>query len=845
LPLSQQALELTEPQDAWDYVLEAIVYGTLVYAPLPFGSITETSREVALGSAALLVLVLLAKLIFSPGTRFIWSYTYVPIALFLALVTFQLVPLPAHVIQTLSPATYQEKTRLLSDLPAAAPLLQWMTLTFYPFATRHDLRLVIAVSTYFVVIINVFRRPEQIKRLLLVISAIGVGVAGYALYEKITGAQMIFGRYPIVHANSGPFLNHSHFSQFINLSIGAMLALLLVQSGKIDDGTRDFGDAYSRLRESGAQLIFVLSLAIVLSAATIFFSEDRMGVVSMALAGGITAGLLAFRRPSRGASTFLLIGAIGAIGLVLLGAFIPERLSTLLHLSTDNSGLRWEVLRDLYDNAWKRFPIFGTGLGTHQYIFPMFDRSTEFKLAVHAENEFAELMEEAGIIGVVLCLWFVGLTAANYVRCVWQRHKAIHLASYGLGYGLLAILFHSLTDFGQHDMSNALLTATFAGLLVSLRRMGRAHSASTARQRAPVAQWMVLTSRIGAAVAGGVVFALLLPEADKARQAEVECWDPATRLEHSYEVRGWDNTVDDDYKAVIRLMDPIRQLVPENVAYQYFLADYRWRLIIKGRRDPATGRMDLQDEIVFARRIADDLNAIRLSCPVYAPPYALAGNIERFVLNEPIGEDHIRTAYRLDANQPFSCYAAATLDVSGLRWDQAMQEAKRAMALRPAMRYDCLELFAVVSGRLDLAHDLVRGNRPGLSELADILRNNSAAEAAKMVATCRKEASQLLREEAAQPGASADTLARAAQEYESDQDYAKAIDLWERALVLNYGQVDWRFSLAKLYFKAGRYAEAESAAGVILQLSPRRSDAETLMKDARAHREAASPQSTG
>ena len=66
--------------------------------------------------------------------------------LFILIAVFQLVPLPAGRVRTLSPNTAVLKTELLSDLPNADQALESMTLSFYPNATRHDLRLVLAVA---------------------------------------------------------------------------------------------------------------------------------------------------------------------------------------------------------------------------------------------------------------------------------------------------------------------------------------------------------------------------------------------------------------------------------------------------------------------------------------------------------------------------------------------------------------------------------------------------------------------------------------------------------------------------------------------------------------------------
>lgn len=116
-----------------------------------------------------------------------------PVGVFLLVATLQLVPLPVGLVSFISPNTAAVKTELLSDLPNADTLLKSMTFSFYPNATKHDLRLALAVAAVFVVVLNVFRRPDQIKRPLMVIALIGGIIALIALAQNLLGNGKIYG----------------------------------------------------------------------------------------------------------------------------------------------------------------------------------------------------------------------------------------------------------------------------------------------------------------------------------------------------------------------------------------------------------------------------------------------------------------------------------------------------------------------------------------------------------------------------------------------------------------------------------------------------------------------------
>src|SRR5262249_29249698 len=142
-------------------------------------------------------LCLPVKLVRRPDTRFVWSWTYLPIALFLLLVAMQLIPLPMGFIRAISPITAALKTHLLADLPQAQDATRSMTLTFYAEATLRQLRLIAAMSILFVVVINIFQRVESIRRLLLAITMIGLAQAVLALLQDVTHSAAMYWSIPV------------------------------------------------------------------------------------------------------------------------------------------------------------------------------------------------------------------------------------------------------------------------------------------------------------------------------------------------------------------------------------------------------------------------------------------------------------------------------------------------------------------------------------------------------------------------------------------------------------------------------------------------------------------------
>jgi tetratricopeptide (TPR) repeat protein len=733
--------------------------------------------------------------------------------------------LPATALRFFTPNTIRLKAELLADLPDAPSLLKSVTTTFYPLATRRDLRLIVALTTVFFVVIDTYRRTAQIKRLLLAIAAIGAAVGLLALYQNVSGSMMLYGGV-VAGDYSGPFMNHSHFGQFMNLSIGAMLALLLVRVGEISPGKFGKMDSGSRSQAALPADVWVLIGTILLSAATIFMSLTRGGVFSLVLAGAATAMVFARLWEARGRGTEVTILGIVAVACLVYASegVVFERISSLRHVTQEGGG-RWQILKDLAV-AWRQFPLVGTGLGTHRFVFQMFDRSTEIAAATYAENEYAQLLEETGAIGLLLCLIFVAVTVYQYIRCVVQRRQAIHLAAVGLGYGLLAILLHSFSDFGQHVPANACLTAVFAGLLVRVRRFRPVARRHATLERPHLPSWLLrlLYASVPAALAA-VILMWCLPAAETARRVEVAS-HRLSPLINSLKHRGWELGSDGEYAELLRVTSSAAQIAPDDVELRFQLNQDRWRSISR-RRDRETGNLLLTErELGFTRRIVEELHSCRRLCPTFAPAYSLAGRLEHFILHLPEGEQHIRRGLALDACDPTSCIAAALLEAEEQHWEQAFNQARRAMTLDASRTRECLDIF-LGGNRPYLAHDLVQGNRVGLSMLADMAAARKRDPL--LVEQCRREANALILHEAMSPNAAAEVLANAAELYDEAGKTPLAVECYRRALTQNYTRVDWRLKLAELLLRSGQLDQARYQAQICLRLQPDLKSAENVL----------------
>jgi len=817
-----------QPANWFDAAIEWLMISLLAFMPFAFGAVEAWSEQVVVVLAGSIAVCFALKLVFHRNTTFLWSWSYLPVGLFVLVAVFQLFPLPTAFVKTISPHTVALKTQLFGELPSTGTLLSSMTVSFYPNATVHDLRLVLAIAVLFVVVLNIYRRPEQLKRLLAAVAVIGGMVALLALAQDLFGNDKIYWTVASYgKAFSGPFINHSHYGQFMNLTIGACLALLLVRLHEAFAGRKITPPAvFEYFSSPAAKPIWLLIAIIILGTATIFVSLSRGGMVSMLIAGGFTTLILTSRRSLKGRGWIIALLALCAFVCVLYIGFdaVYDRLATLRELHEAEGG-RWQILKDI-SVAWTKFPVIGTGLGTHEVVYPMFDRSTIPAIAGHAENEYAQAAEETGLAGLLPLVLFAVIVWAVYVRNVRCSRLPVRSAAYGLGFGLLAIMIHSLSDFGQHVPANASLSAIFCALLLVLVRISDSHE-EPARQASASIGYFIKPLRICLLLVVCGIFAWSLLGANNARIAEGH-WKEALITERNLIEKNWQGT-NQEYIVLMKEAAAAVNYQPDNAQYQHWLNVYRWRSVSRVS-DPNTGEAIIpQAAMKFVRQIVDEFhNSIKL-CPTFGPSWCIAGQLETFVLNDPVGADHIRTGFRLAPCDPTVCFVAGLLDARDGKTDESFKKFTRAVQLDGRLFADVAGVYINQFNRPDLALTIAGDNTWWLSRIANTLADME--EHKELADKAQARVKELLKSKCAEPDAPAWAFASLANIYKRENDNEMAIEYYQRALALDYSQVNWRFNLAKLLAKTEQVPEAIHEARICLRLRPQYKAAEKLIAD--------------
>jgi tetratricopeptide (TPR) repeat protein len=130
----------------------------------------------------------------------------------------------------------------------------------------------------------------------------------------------------------------------------------------------------------------------------------------------------------------------------------------------------WEVTISMI----KASPIFGTGLGTFQIVFPKF-RYPDFNLDVpignllHAHNEYLEIWSEMGLIGLGVFLWLM-ISFLHYAFKMLKNEKEKGLLVAGLVSGIVGVLIDSLFSVSLRWTGSAFIFWFLFGLTIAMIR---------------------------------------------------------------------------------------------------------------------------------------------------------------------------------------------------------------------------------------------------------------------------------------------------------------------------------------------------------------------------------------
>ncbi len=404
-----------------DYAIEFLLASVILFSPLIYASITILPLSILETLSLFLFFVFVVKRLSSEEFSFL-KISLLPLAVFIPLITLQVVWLPEWFFSLFSPATFSLYRQFMPH-PSS-----YGTVSIYPDATVFFLLQIISCIAVFFVAVNYLDNEVKCKRVIYVIIFSGFA---YALYGIIMNIVKLQGGY-------STFTNRNHFAAYIQLIIPLGLAAALTLKSRV----------------KRVILFFASSVMI----ASLFYSWSRAGRICFVFGLIIFLVLLRIKRPFGKIIRYMVVLFIFLAllaGIIGFSGFFNrmESLYNPLKAYSDRFMFFLDTLRVVGD-----FPFLGVGLGAYPEIIQKYKTSDLQVSYVFSHNEPAQLLSETGVLGFIIISFFFVSIFYKSLRAWLKRMNTFSVfMSIGCFIGIASVLFHSLLDFVFHVPANLVL----------------------------------------------------------------------------------------------------------------------------------------------------------------------------------------------------------------------------------------------------------------------------------------------------------------------------------------------------------------------------------------------------
>jgi O-antigen ligase len=325
-------------------------------------------------------------------------------------------------------------------------------ITAVPFLTRIELLKFSALLALFFLCVQSYRTRAQWRNFVWFLLSLGFAVSLFAILQHFTFngklywvRELKYGGIPF-----GPYVNRNHFAGLMELLIPPGLAIEILGAERRDQ-------------------LPLVTLFTMLPIGALFLSASRGGIIGFAAEVGFLVILVVARRREK---KVLVAGALVVTLAVILVSWLGigralERFATYQKLET-SEGRRMEMVHDSF-RIFQDHRISGTGLGTLQEVFPLYETLYDGLVVNHSHNDYVEALAETGLIGGLCGFVFL-------VFLFWSSWKLLNVENdprsfaYHTGalVACLGLLVHAGVDFNFHIPSNALIFLLQSALATSV-----------------------------------------------------------------------------------------------------------------------------------------------------------------------------------------------------------------------------------------------------------------------------------------------------------------------------------------------------------------------------------------
>ena len=486
-----------------DKLIKYGLYFVVAFSVLAFGA-----AEVWACSVVEFVVFLLVFLWFAGGFGRIFVFNgaivWIPAALFVLLVLFQMVPLPAGALKVVSPATYKlyeetvievgkrqktedKNTGMLEywntgikdtegGWQGTEVRREWRSISINKHGTlRMLLKFLAYMGIFFIV---VYFNPSGQKRavpdfvfgLIWVILFLGLFNAVFFFLQKASGMQLVWlGPFAPSTGNClGTFKAFNNFSEFLEMVVPLAMGLLIAQS---------YLDVRRMSRVHGVKFSLVtalfsktglMSFGIILMISALLLSLCTGGFVTfpVTMIVVLVFMIMSYRLHDRrvfALFAFVLVGAACYLVWLGLGPIINELQYLFKDLGPQGRSVTYKDAVSII----KDFPLFGVGFGDWHDIIMKYHTMVgrETWMPAIAYNDTLQITAETGFAGLACVAAFLFMI---YRKAIKALRRGGDMVSQALILGgvtaMTAALIHCQFDYLFYLPSNAVVFMVIAGI---------------------------------------------------------------------------------------------------------------------------------------------------------------------------------------------------------------------------------------------------------------------------------------------------------------------------------------------------------------------------------------------
>jgi O-antigen ligase len=388
----------------------------------------------------------------------------------LGVLALQLFPLPALLVDAVSPHSQRLRSLVRLDAPNAS----FHSLTIDQQATMHALATFSGVLIVFLIARSQFAQGG-VRSLCRAIAAIGAILAVEGLIQRAATPQLVFGFWQPPDPSAlpfGPFVNRNHFAAWLLLALPLTAGYLVAHARiHLPIGTASQLSA----RQVAHSNVPVLSAALGVMLVALLATLSRSALLGLCVSAAL-GWWMARRRLAGNVRWWLLVG--GAVGLLITLAFVDvdgwaARLSGTFSSRVVDRSTIWRETLPLVRDFW----LAGTGAGTYGMAMIVYQQSWmalphlgSWAHFNQAHSHYLQVVAEGGIlltVPVAIALAAVTVAArrrlsADRTEMVWIRIGAVA--------SLAGIAAQSIWETALRMPATAYLAAVVAAIALYERR---------------------------------------------------------------------------------------------------------------------------------------------------------------------------------------------------------------------------------------------------------------------------------------------------------------------------------------------------------------------------------------